>query len=40
VPFFPRYLLGAVAPPKGAMAGVMHSISNALPSAIPGIADP
>lgn len=38
--FFPLYLLGGGGPPKGAMTGVMHSISNALPSAIPGIVDP
>jgi ABC-2 type transport system permease protein len=38
--FFPLYLLGGGGPPKGAMTGVMHSISNALPSAIPGIANP
>jgi ABC-2 type transport system permease protein len=38
--FFPLYLLGGGGPPKGAMTGVMHSISNALPSAIPAIVDP
>jgi ABC-2 type transport system permease protein len=38
--FFPLYLLGGGGPPKGAMTGAMHSISNALPSAIPGIVDP
>jgi ABC-2 type transport system permease protein len=38
--FFPLYLLGGGGPPKGAMTGAMHSISNALPSPIPGIADP
>jgi len=38
--FFPLYLLGGGGPPKGAMYGVMHTISNALPSAIPAIADP
>ncbi len=40
VAFFPLYLLGGGGPPKGAMTGVMHSISSALPSAIPGVADP
>ena len=38
--FFPLYLLGGGGPPKGAMTGAMHTISNALPSAIPAIADP
>ena len=38
--FFPLYLLGGGGPPKGAMTGAMHSISNALPSPIPAIADP
>jgi ABC-2 type transport system permease protein len=38
--FFPLYLLGGGGPPKGAMTGAMHSISNALPSAVPAIADP
>ncbi len=38
--FFPLYLLGGGGPPKGAMKGAMHTISNALPSPIPGIADP
>jgi ABC-2 type transport system permease protein len=38
--FFPLYLLGGGGPPKGAMTGAMRSISNALPSPIPGIADP
>jgi ABC-2 type transport system permease protein len=38
--FFPLYLLGGGGPPKGAMTGVMHSISGALPSAIPAIVDP
>jgi ABC-2 type transport system permease protein len=40
IAFFPLYLLGGGGPPKGAMTGAMHAISNALPSAIPGIADP
>lgn len=40
VAFFPLYLLGGGGPPKGAMTGVMHSISNALPSSIPAVADP
>lgn len=40
IAFFPLYLLGGGGPPKGAMTGAMHSISNALPSAIPAIADP
>lgn len=38
--FFPLYLLGGGGPPKGAMTGAMHTISNALPSPIPAIADP
>jgi ABC-2 type transport system permease protein len=38
--FFPLYLLGGGGPPKGAMTGAMHAISDALPSAIPAIADP
>jgi ABC-2 type transport system permease protein len=38
--FFPLYLLGGGGPPKGAMTGAMHSISNALPSPIPAITDP
>jgi ABC-2 type transport system permease protein len=38
--FFPLYLLGGGGPPKGAMTGTMHTISNALPSPIPAIADP
>ncbi len=38
--FFPLYLLGGGGPPKGAMTGVMHTISNALPSPIPAISDP
>jgi ABC-2 type transport system permease protein len=38
--FFPLYLLGGGGPPKGAMTGAMHSISNALPSPIPAVADP
>jgi ABC-2 type transport system permease protein len=40
IAFFPLYLLGGGGPPKGAMTGAMHSISNALPSAIPAIVDP
>lgn len=40
IAFFPLYLLGGGGPPKGAMTGVMHSISNALPSPIPAIAGP
>jgi ABC-2 type transport system permease protein len=38
--FFPLYLLGGGGPPKGAMTGAMHTISDALPSAIPAIVDP
>jgi ABC-2 type transport system permease protein len=38
--FFPLYLLGGGGPPKGAMTGVMHSISDALPSAVPAVTDP
>jgi ABC-2 type transport system permease protein len=38
--FFPLYLLGGGGPPKGAMTGAMHSISNALPSPIPAVVDP
>ena len=37
---FPLYLLGDGEPPKGAIAGALHSISNTLPSPIPGTADP
>jgi ABC-2 type transport system permease protein len=40
IAFFALYLLGGGGPPKGAMTGAMHTISGALPSAIPGIADP
>jgi ABC-2 type transport system permease protein len=40
IAFFPLYLLGGGGPPKGAMTGVMHTISGALPSPIPAIADP
>jgi ABC-2 type transport system permease protein len=40
IAFFPLYLLGGGGPPKGAMTGAMHAISGALPSPIPGIADP
>src|SRR5438270_168602 len=40
IAFFPLYLLGGGGPPKGAMTGAMHVISNALPSPIPGIVDP
>lgn len=40
IAFFPLYLLGGGGPPKGAMTGIMHTISNALPSAIPAIVDP
>jgi ABC-2 type transport system permease protein len=38
--FFPLYLLGGGGPPKGVMTGAMQTISDALPSAIPGIVDP
>jgi ABC-2 type transport system permease protein len=38
--FFPLYLLGGGGPPRGAMTGPMRAISDALPSAIPGIAGP
>jgi ABC-2 type transport system permease protein len=40
IAFFPLYLLGGGGPPKGAMTGVMHTISGALPSPIPGVVDP
>lgn len=40
ISFFPLYLLGGGGPPKGAMTGAMHTISNALPSPIPAIVDP
>jgi ABC-2 type transport system permease protein len=40
IAFFPLYLLGGGGPPKGAMTGVMRTISGMLPSAIPGVADP
>ncbi|MBV9004619.1 MAG: ABC transporter permease [Solirubrobacterales bacterium] len=40
IAFFPLYLLGGGGPPKGAMTGVMRTISGALPSPIPGIVDP
>jgi ABC-2 type transport system permease protein len=38
--FFPLYLLGGGGPPKGAMTGAMHAISDALPSAVPAITNP
>jgi ABC-2 type transport system permease protein len=38
--FFPLYLLGGGGPPKGVMTGVMQTISDVLPSAIPAIIDP
>jgi ABC-2 type transport system permease protein len=38
--FFPLYLLGGGGPPKGAMTGAMRSISTALPTPIPAVADP
>ncbi|MGH2852542.1 MAG: ABC transporter permease [Solirubrobacteraceae bacterium] len=38
--FFPLYLLGGGGPPRGAMTGAMRTISDALPSPIPAIADP
>jgi ABC-2 type transport system permease protein len=38
--FFPLYLLGGGGPPRGVMTGVMQTISDALPSAIPAIIDP
>jgi ABC-2 type transport system permease protein len=38
--FFPLYLLGGGGPPKGAMTGVMQTISDALPSGITAITDP
>jgi ABC-2 type transport system permease protein len=38
--FFPLYLLGGGGPPKGVMTGAMRTISDALPSAVPGISDP
>jgi ABC-2 type transport system permease protein len=38
--FFPLYLLGGGGPPKGVMTGAMRTLSDALPSAVPGISDP
>jgi ABC-2 type transport system permease protein len=38
--FFPLYLLGGGGPPRGAMTGAMHVISDVIPSAIPAVVDP
>jgi ABC-2 type transport system permease protein len=38
--FFPLYLLGGGGPPRGVMTGVMHTISDVIPSAVPAIVDP
>jgi ABC-2 type transport system permease protein len=38
--FFPLYLLGGGGPPRGAMTGAMHVISDAIPSAIPAVLEP
>jgi ABC-2 type transport system permease protein len=38
--FFPLYLLGGGGPPRGAMTGAMHVISDVIPSAIPAVLDP
>ncbi|ADB50892.1 ABC transporter permease [Conexibacter woesei] len=38
--FFPLFLLGGGGPPKGAMDGAMLTLSDALPSPVPLIADP
>jgi ABC-2 type transport system permease protein len=38
--FFPLYLLGGGGPPRGAMTGAMHVISDAIPSAVPAIVEP
>jgi ABC-2 type transport system permease protein len=38
--FFPLYLLGGGGPPKGVMTAPMQTIADALPSAIPAIAQP
>jgi len=38
--FFPLYLLGGGGPPRGAMSGAMHVVSEVIPSAVPAIVDP
>jgi ABC-2 type transport system permease protein len=38
--FFPLYLLGGGGPPRGAMSGVMHVISDVIPSAVPAVVEP
>jgi ABC-2 type transport system permease protein len=38
--FFALYLLGGGGPPRGAMTGAMHVISDAIPSTVPAIVDP
>jgi ABC-2 type transport system permease protein len=38
--FFPLYLLGGGGPPRGAMTGAMHVISDVIPSAVPAIVEP
>jgi ABC-2 type transport system permease protein len=38
--FFPLYLLGGGGPPRGAMTGVMHVISDVIPSAVPAVVEP
>ena len=38
--FFPLYLLGGGGPPRGAMTGAMHVISDVIPSAVPAVVDP
>jgi ABC-2 type transport system permease protein len=38
--FFPLYLLGGGGPPKGVMTGLMHTIADIIPSAVPAITEP
>jgi ABC-2 type transport system permease protein len=38
--FFPLYLLGGGGPPRGAMTGAMHVISDVIPSAVPAVVEP
>lgn len=38
--FFPLYLLGGGGPPRGAMTGAMHVISDVIPSSVPAIVEP
>jgi ABC-2 type transport system permease protein len=38
--FFPLYLLGGGGPPRGAMTGAMHVISDVIPSTVPAIVEP